>query len=140
MRCMMEATPIIELMPQDYVTLLKRTMRKMIIAFYCLTAFLLCSCSHPKTTTPLPPTRTPLIASDILAGLNRWNANNLQDVDVALCSNRHPNREPSGETRALITESYRNLKELGLYVRWNCATQSFEITTQEDQKSRCDCP
>ena len=111
-------------------------MRKLIVAFYCLTALLLANCGQPKTMTSVPATRTPVPASEIIARLNRWDA---EDMDVTLCSAQYPNREPSGETVSLFVTSKQKLKALGVYVRWNCETKAFEITTEENQISICGC-
>jgi len=63
------------------------------------------------------------------------------DIDLALCPARHPsNWIPSGETSALIGRSREKLKDLGVYIRWNCVTQNFEVTTEGNQKSLCECP
>jgi hypothetical protein len=31
------------------------------------------------------------------------------------------------------------LKKMGVYVRWNCETKAFEMTTEENQKPLCEC-
>jgi hypothetical protein len=112
-------------------------MHKWLIAFYGLILFLLVGCGP---VTPVLPTKTPVAVSVMIASLNRWASEYAEFIDIVMCPSRHPSVVDMGQMTAAIFRSKKKLKDLGVYVRWNCATQSFEITTEESQKSLCECP
>jgi hypothetical protein len=97
--------------------------------------FLCGGCAAPVTAslTPSPPSS---VISENLASLNEWDH---EELDVYECPSRHPGREAAGETGGWIISHKQALKDLGVYVRWNCETKAFEITTEENQTSLCGC-
>ncbi len=112
-------------------------MRKF-ICISCMTIFLLASCNIPKTytfsnATPTP-TRLPILG--ILRELNQWDK---EELDVLECSNSYPNRLPADDTSGWVTFHKRRLRDLGVYVRWNCKAKAYEFTTIDDLTPECGC-
>jgi hypothetical protein len=70
--------------------------------------------------------------------LNDWD---LEDMDILECPNRYPpGYVASGEASAWIHIDKLKLRDLGVYVRWNCKISAFEITTKDDVSPECGCP
>jgi len=110
--------------------------QKLILVLYSLVVILLVSCEVPKNKL----TPTPAPTSSVLEILDELRRPGVENLDIYLCPSRHTDVFPSGQTVGWVLTRTEKLKKLGVYVRWDCKTQAFEITTEEDQKSRCDCP
>ena len=114
--------------------------RKLILAIYCTSIFFLINCAGPKEAISYSTatTRPSLTVAEILAQLNYPKA---EDIDVFTCPNRHPpNYFPSGEVISWVITREEKLKKMGVFVRWDCETQAFEITTKDNSTSKCGCP
>lgn len=71
------------------------------------------------THTPLVP-----LAQAYLDGLNGWNK---AAIDVVERPTAHPNMKDSGETRGFVNDAKRRLAELGVKVKWNADTLTYEV-------------
>ena len=112
-------------------------MKKSTIVMSLLITILLFNCGGQKSATPSVMPTSSLVA-ETLAKLNQWDA---EDLNTLECISRgNPNLVPSGEVKGWVVLYQQELKDLGVYVRWNCKTKRFEITTKENQMSLCGCP
>jgi hypothetical protein len=112
-------------------------MKRSIIAVYCISIFLLVSCYDSKNiNTAAPSPEAPSQISEILSELNSWYT---EELYVFECHKQFPGRVASSQTGGWALSHKRLLKDLGIYVRWNCVNQAYEIIQEEDSTPVCNC-
>lgn len=112
-------------------------MKRSTVAVYCISIFLVVSCYVSKginTATTSPEASSQV--SEILSKLNSWHT---EELYVFECHKQFPGRVASGQTGGWVLSHKRLLKDLGIYVHWNCVNQAYEIIQAEDSTPVCNC-
>ena len=110
-------------------------MKKFAIAVYSVFIFLLAGCYFSKDINSVTRSIDTSRVSETLSKLNSWDS---EELNVFEC---HTDSDlvASSQTGGWIVAHKRELKDLGIYVRWNCEDKIYEIVGEENAPPECSC-